>query len=275
MHIAYYWQLLTSLPYSVPRRILGKTARKYPLIEPFVRDKDGLEIGGPSPIFGRRKLIPVYDRCRKIDNCDFASRTIWNGSLGISEAAASFGVQFVAEGTNLASLKDRKYDFILASHVLEHVANPLLALEQWSHLLRPEGMMLVIVPDKQGTFDHRRPYTTFEHIEADFQKETPESDLTHLDEIFALHDLALDPRAGSPSQFRDRCLNNFTVRAMHHHVFSPQVMLQMFSRIGMKALNISIERPYHIVAMARQSNEVRHEDSQFHKYSNAQTSFAS
>jgi SAM-dependent methyltransferase len=275
MHIAYYWQLLTSMPQGVARRVSGKTSRNYALIEPFVRDKYGLEIGGPSPIFGRCKLIPVYDRCRKIDNCNFASRTIWNGPVGISEAAASFGVQFVAEGTNLASLKDRKYDFILASHVLEHVANPLLALEQWRHLLRPEGMMLVIVPDKQGTFDHRRPYTTFEHIEADFQKETLESDLTHLDEILALHDLALDPRAGSPSQFRDRCLNNFTVRAMHHHVFSPQVMLQMFSRIGMKALNISIERPYHIVAMAQQSNEVRHEDSQFHKYSNVQTSFSS
>jgi SAM-dependent methyltransferase len=149
---------------------------------------------------------------------------------------------------------DATYDFVLASHVLEHVANPLRALQEWKRVLNPGGTVLVVVPDKRGTFDHRRAFTPFDHIEADFIAKTPEDDLTHLDEILSLHDLALDPPAGSRHQFRERCLQNHSIRAMHHHVFSTETLALMFTRLQMPVLTATIESPYHIVAFAQKAD---------------------
>jgi len=98
------------------------------------------------------------------------------------------------------------------------------ALREWKRVLKVGGALLVIVPDRRRTFDHKRPFTTIEHLESDFQANTPEDDLTHLDEILALHDPSLDPFAGSRQQFRERCLQNSCFRAMHHHVYSPEVL---------------------------------------------------
>ncbi len=143
------------------------------------------------------------------------------------------------------------YDFVLASHVLEHVANPLRALREWKRVLKPEGVLLVLVPDKLTTFDHRRPFTTIEHLEADFRANTQENDLTHVDEILALHDLSLDLPAGSPEAFRERCLQNHSFRAVHHHVFSLEVLGLALQRSGLRVLVLATERPCHIVGFAQ------------------------
>jgi SAM-dependent methyltransferase len=265
-HGSYYWRLLKSLPYGVTRRITRRKCRDYSIMQPFFNAAYGLEIGGPSPIFRGNKLIPVYNRCRKMDNCNFSSQTIWDAPESIPEP--SFARQYVAEASDLSQISSGSYDFLLGSHVLEHVANPLRALQEWKRVLVPGGTILVIVPDRRGTFDHRRAPTSFEHIEADFQKQRNEADLTHLEEILALHDLALDPGAGSREHFRDRCLNNAAVRALHHHVFVPEVVVRMFSRVQMRVLSVAIERPFHIIVFAQrvdaaESNDVEGQNINF------------
>jgi len=214
-----------------------------------------LEIGGPSPVFHKGKLIPVYNCCRQIDSSNFSDRTIWSSTVGGNGFGDRLGEQFVAEACNLSGIANGTYDFVLASHVLEHTANPLQALQEWKRVLTPRGIILVIVPDKRGTFDHRRPYTSFDHLEADYQANMSEDDLTHLDEILALHDLALDPAAGSWEEFRERCLRNSEVRAMHHHVFSPETLIRMFASLQMQILGVWIERPEHIVGFAQKIDE--------------------
>ena len=39
------------------------------------------------------------------------------------------------------------YDLIILSHVLEHVQSPSIVTEFMSHLLLPEGIMLIAVPN--------------------------------------------------------------------------------------------------------------------------------
>ena len=253
-----YWRWLKSLPYGVARRLTRRTAREYPGMEAFFRGGYGLEIGGPSAIFAANRLLPVYDRCRQLDNCNFAGRTIWHvpSETAKDKLGLSFARHFVAEATRLHAIPDGTYDFVLASHVLEHLANPLRAFEEWRRLLRPEGTMLVIVPDRRATFDHRRPPTPFEHIEADYRQNTGEDDLTHLPEILALHDLALDPGAGSRAQFHERSLDNAQVRALHHHVFVPETLVRMGSAARLRVLSVSIERPCHIIVLAQRVDAV-------------------
>jgi SAM-dependent methyltransferase len=63
----------------------------------------------------------------------------------------------------------KEYDFVFASHVLEHMDDPCTALREWLSILRPGGHMIVLVPDEdlyeQGSFpslfnsDHKHTFT--------------------------------------------------------------------------------------------------------------------
>lgn len=258
----YYVNLLRRLPYGALSRITRKKCHGYSTMEPYLAGKYGLEIGGPSPIFCGKHLVPVYDTCGRIDNCAFAAQTIWSDAADSQKFGSHLGKQFVAEACDLSAVPEETYEFVIASHVLEHTANPLLALQEWSRVLIPGGVILLIVPDKRTTFDHKRPYTSFDHIEADFQANVSEDDLTHLGEILKLHDLGLDPGAGSPEQFSERCLRNPSARAMHHHVFSPEVLAMMFTRLQMRVLSLAIERPFHIIGVALKTLPDEHEKIQ-------------
>jgi SAM-dependent methyltransferase len=258
-HFPYYVKWLRGLPYGALRRITHRKCRAYSIIEPFVTDKRGLEIGGPSPFFGGNKLVPVYDRCRQIDNCDFSGQTVWSNAAEKRGFETVFEKRYVAEASDLQAVSDASYDFVVASHVLEHIANPLRALQEWKRVLKPGGTLLILVPDRRHTFDRRRPFSSFEHIEADFLANTREDDLTHLDEVLSLHDLSLDPWAGSREQFIGRCLRNAEIRAMHHHVFSSEVLAAMFARLNVCVLNISHERPDHILGFVRKTDPTEYE----------------
>jgi SAM-dependent methyltransferase len=50
-------------------------------------------------------------------------------------------------------------DFVIASHVLEHMPFPLAALKVWYDALAPEGSLLLKVPDMRYTFDAGRQRT--------------------------------------------------------------------------------------------------------------------
>ena len=263
-HSRYYLSRFRQLPYGAFRRVIRRRCPVCSAIEPFFTKKYGLEIGGPSQIFSRNGLIPVYDCCSAIDSCDYASETIWSVRADSASGAVARGKRYVADACDLSAVHDRVYDFVLASHVFEHLANPMRAVHECNRVLATGGVLLIVVPDKRVTFDRRRPFTSFEHLESDFHANTTEDDLTHLEEILSLHDLGLDPWAGSQHEFRERCLRNATIRAMHHHVFSAETLTLMFSYVGMRVLILDIERPFHIIALAQKADPVDRQNVRRH-----------
>lgn len=60
-------------------------------------------------------------------------------------------------------------DFIIASHVLEHLPFPLAALRAWYEALAPGGVLLLKVPDKRFTFDVRRARTPLAHLVEEYE----------------------------------------------------------------------------------------------------------
>ena len=64
-------------------------------------------------------------------------------------------------------------DFLIASHVLEHLPFPLSALKAWYRTLAPGGVLLLKVPDKRYTFDFRRSRTPLARLIS--EDEHPES----------------------------------------------------------------------------------------------------
>jgi SAM-dependent methyltransferase len=238
----------------VYRYVVASPMRSFDLSCQIFKDKTGLEIGGPSDIFRRRGLFPVYPLAVRIDNSNFSARTIWGDSL---ESGFQFdrrrpcGRQYFLEATHLDKIADNSYDFLLASHVLEHVANPLLALAEWIRVVVPGGTMVIVLPHKEGTFDHRRSVSALEHLIADFDSGTSEADTTHLAEILQLHDLSRDPEAGDIDAFRKRAENNLENRGLHHHVFDTALAVKLLGYAGLQILSVDTARPYHILVVAQ------------------------
>lgn len=217
----------------------------------FFRNKKGVEIGGPSAIFGPKGAFPVYAVCKTVDGCNYSSFTVWEGTIAddvYRYGVTPLGRQYIGEASEVTSLvKPATYDFVVSSNCLEHVANPVKALKSWMEILKPGGVMLLIVPNKKNNFDRLRPDTSFEHLLHDYENNVTESDMTHYDEIVSLHDLALDSRAGNAASFRKRCLANPENRCFHHHVFTPDCLSSLFGYLDMPVLFCCSTEADHII----------------------------
>lgn len=241
------------------RRLLGLKERPrlkcHRSVLKLVRNKSGIEFGGPSPVFRKRGLLPLYPYVGTLDNCNFGSETVWEGRI---EEGSTFryhrrrkpGRQFVAEASCLPGVGSGAYEFILSSHLLEHAANPLATLAEWFRLLVPGGCLVLVLPHREGTFDHRRPVTTLEHLVDDFCAGTGEDDQTHLPEILKLHDLARDEGSADFETFRSRTLNNVRNRCVHHHVFDTALAVALVDRGGFRILHVETALPHHIFVIA-------------------------
>ena len=64
----------------------------------------------------------------------------------------------------LSAFGDATLDFVVASHVLEHVADPVGLLDDIHRVLRLDGVALILLPDRRLTFDAGRPPTTIETL---------------------------------------------------------------------------------------------------------------
>ena len=90
-----------------------------------------------------------------------------------------------AEGSHLGDIPNCKYDFVLSSHSLEHMANPIKALKEWQRVVKPGGHFLIVLPYHLWTFDRMRIPTAVEHMLEDYDRKMGEDDLTHIEEICA------------------------------------------------------------------------------------------
>jgi SAM-dependent methyltransferase len=243
-------------PRGFLNRVLIATQGRSPchqLAVSLVEGKRGLEIGGPSEIFqGWYRPLRLYNRVGSLDNCDFSRTTAWSSHSSFFQFSRfrQPGKTIVCDGSNLSGVTTGSYDFVLSSHNLEHFANPVKALKEWQRVLRPGGSLILALPHYAKTFDHRRNLTPVAHMIADFESNTQEDDLSHLEEILSLHDLKKDRAAGTVEDLRRRSLRNLENRCMHHHVFDEHNSRQLLTAVGMEVLAVEQALPFHIFLLA-------------------------
>lgn len=212
-------------------------------------------------MFGKQGLIPLYSILESLDGCNFDTRTVWEGR--IEEGPGNYrydkrragGRQYIREAVDLHGIEPEQYGAVLSSHCIEHVANPLKAVGEWLRVLKADGFFVLVVPHKDGTFDHKRPVTPWEHLVDDFERAVAEDDLTHLPEILELHDLAMDPPAGDLESFRKRSFKNIDNRCLHQHVFDTDLVVRLIDHFKLRILDVQTELPYHIIILAQKVSD--------------------
>lgn len=219
-------------------RYRQKRLKNFRAYQELLQGKSGVEIGGPSVYF--QYMLPIYSVMSGLDGVNFSRETIWEGSIQAGEhfeyTRGRVGRQFIAEATDLRGIDPGRYQFLISSNCLEHVANPMKAVAEWIRVVEPGGYLLLILPNQMANFDHRRPVTSFEHLLDDYEENTSEEDMTHLSEILELHDLSRDPAAGGRANFVKRSMENYKYRGMHHHVFDLPLIERMLAYFGVTLL---------------------------------------
>lgn len=112
------------------------------------------------------------------------------------------------------------------------------------------GLLILLIPDPRCTFDHQRPVTPLSHLIEDYEQNTQESDLTHLPEIFELHDLSKDLDAGDFKTSKKYSEDNFQNRGLHQHVFDRRRLEKMLLFMKLKVHGIKEMGDLHILAVA-------------------------
>lgn len=220
-----------------------------------LRGQKGIEIGGPSGVFGLKSFFPVYVYADQIDGVNFSNETVWEGKINSGQHYHYFsghdnGFQYIDEASSLTTVPDNQYDFLLSCHSLEHIANPIKALKRWSEVIKPGGRICLILPDKNFTFDHNRPYTTLGHLIEDYNRDVDESDTTHFDEVIKLHDLSKDIHQ-SREQFEQRTRENFINRCVHHHVYSQALLTELLHYTGFDVQVNKTFQPFHLFVVGQ------------------------
>jgi SAM-dependent methyltransferase len=138
--------------------------------------------------------------------------------------------------------RDHALDYLVASHVLEHVANPVAALIEWYRVVRPGGIIYLIVPNRRAAWDRTRELTTVEHMLTDFAHDTTALDPTHIDEFAAGVDWSLfDPSTPTdlvPAKRAElaRGLHHSVTRGedinIHFHTFEPSNLRELLESLA-------------------------------------------
>lgn len=242
-----YLQTLASYLVNKPKRKLLRLCFK-------LKGKVGFEIGGPSTFFRPLGYFPVYFLAKRIDVINYSNDTVWEGEISEGKTFNYFkdkiGYQHIAEATNIDKIGDNSYGFVLSCHSLEHVANPLKALFEWRRLLRKKGVLVLVLPKKESTFDHKRNYTSFQHLISDYQNNIDENDNTHYEEIINLHDVSRDAGLSSKEELITRTLEGYQNRCIHHHVFSLPLVKEILEYAGFSVLHQQEVHNFHLVTVA-------------------------
>lgn len=191
-------------------------------------NKKGIEIGGPSSTGGL-----LYRLCEHMDNVIFSKNTVWSQHTDeYVYYQGKTGKVIINDAVNITNISDESYDFCFASHCLEHIANPIKAVKEWLRIVKTNGYVVLILPEKTQCFDHKRKYSLSSTLISQYEKNVGEDDLSTLPEILANHDLSMDLPAGNLQQFTQRSLDNYNNRCLHHYVYNPDLLKEITQYVG-------------------------------------------
>jgi SAM-dependent methyltransferase len=205
----------------LPRTDVNLTERNY--ATRFLRGR-GVEIGAAQrPI----EVNPAYCSVIYLDRLSASQLRERFPEIGDQEITPPDIICDVAV-TGLSFIRDGQLDFVIASHLLEHLPNPLGFLLDCHRVLRESGTLLLIVPDKNYTFDRDRNITPLEHIIDDLKNNTKTIDKAHLVDFIVNAAKQTIPR--NPWT-RRKLFRREQGRSIHVHVWSCNELIELLEYV--------------------------------------------
>ena len=122
----------------------------------------GLEIGPLNKPLVRNEDVQEGGEIFYLDHlptCELKEKYKDDLSIDVNQIVP---VDFVCtDGNIVGATAGNLFDYVIASHVIEHAPNLLQFLKDIQTILKPGGQVFLVVPDKRFTFDFNRPLTTF------------------------------------------------------------------------------------------------------------------
>ncbi len=152
----------------------------------------GLEIG---PLY-RPRVTKADGDVRYVDHCTTQElREIYRWNSVVREHLDQIvDVDYVVKpGQSLrhAVNGDGPFDYIIASHVIEHVANPLGWLSEAEAVLADNGLISLVIPDKRYCFDINRSETRPQDWVDWYFRELDQPSFVHVFDFYA-HAVTID-----------------------------------------------------------------------------------
>lgn len=119
----------------------------------------------------------------------------------------------------MEGIENSSLDFIIASHVIEHVRDPIGAINTAWDKLKKGGELVLIVPKRERTLDKTRPATQLEHLIEDNRNPSRYRDALHVVEFYAHTN-----KIKNLKQVYDLAIKSITddQHSMHYHVWNEQ-----------------------------------------------------
>jgi SAM-dependent methyltransferase len=185
---------------------------------------DGVEVGAlHNPLFTPRRA-----RVRYVDRATNAELRRQYPELSRGRLVP---VDIIDDGARLATIEDGALDFVIASHFLEHCPDPIGALQNFLRVLRPKGVLLLVVPDKRFTFDRARETTSLEHLLRDHEEGPESSRRAHFEEwvrrVGGVEDDAEAEREIARLMDQDY--------SIHYHAWTPPEMFELLAWLSRRS----------------------------------------
>jgi SAM-dependent methyltransferase len=140
----------------------------------------GIELGpGHAPLdlpFGGVEVTYV-DRWDPVENRELFPE------LGPDAGFPQPGIVANLDVEKLGAIASESQDFVIASHILEHLADPLGQLADIHRVLRIGGVALILLPDRRFTFDFGRAPTSLQHLIDDHRSGTTTVSDEHVEDF--------------------------------------------------------------------------------------------
>ena len=125
----------------------------------------------------------------------------------------------------LTAFDDSSQDFVIASHVLEHLVEPLGQLRDIWRILRPGGVFLFFLPDRTLTFDRARQPTPLAHLVDELDRGVTELDDAHLIEFTA--NVEEDWGDAGPPRDEAERFERHRLRSIHVHCWTEDEFVEV------------------------------------------------
>jgi SAM-dependent methyltransferase len=209
--------------------LAGRSLRRF-LGDNYLRG-DGLEIG---PL---HRPWPVPADCRMTYTDSFSTealRTLWSPEV---DGYQIIPIDVVTDATTLSAFTEAHFDFVIASHVIEHLENPVAGIAAGLRVLKPGGVLLLALPDRRHTFDRSRPPTSIEHVLRDYCGDCQRGRRQHYEEWVGL----VEHLKGEALATRVSALEA-QLYPIHFHVWTPLEFTALLAELhGLLPIRFDVE----------------------------------